>query len=108
MRFVIGYCMPIFEIKFCCLVIHVPISYVESSSFSFCHLHGLLVERSNKLHTTFCNDDVSHFKLFVDIVVNNVPLWIFRGSEDCSDHLMSLSMSQLQPIIRSLEISNCC
>ena len=101
------YCASIFEIRFCCLRIHIPISYIESSSFSFCRLHALLVEKSNKFHTTFCNNDNGDFKVFVDLVVSNVPLWIFRENEDCSDRLMSLSMSQLQPVVRSLEISNC-
>ena len=101
------YCASIFEIRFRCLRIHIPISYIESSSFSFCCLHALLVEKSNKFHTTFCNNDNGDFKVFVDLVVSNVPLWIFRENEDCSNRLMSLSMSQLRPVVRSLEISNC-
>ena len=102
------YCASIFEIRFCCLRIHIPISYIESASFSFCCLHKIFLERSKKMCSTFCGiDDVNYYEPFIDTVVANVPSWIFQECQDCSDCLMLLSMTQLQPVLQLLQISNC-
>ena len=60
------------------------------------------------MFSTFCGIDVNYYEQFIDAVVANVPSWIFRECQDCSDHLMSLSMTQLQPVLQLLQISNCC
>ena len=57
--------------------------------------------------STFCGIDVNYYEPFIDAVVANVPSWIFRERQDCSDRLMSLSMTQLQPVLQLLQISNC-
>ena len=55
-----------------------------------------------------CGIDVNYYEPFtIDAVVANVPSWIFRERQDCSDRLMSLSMTQLQPVLQLLQISNC-
>ena len=77
--------------------------------FSFCHLHEVLPERSIKIRSTFCSVDVDCYKPFIDAVVTNIPSWTFQGGEDdCTDRLMLLSMTQLQPVLRLLQILNCC
>ena len=102
------YFASIFEIRFCCLIIHILISYIKSVLFSFCRLHEVLLERSIKICSTFCSVDVDCYKPFIDAIVTNIPSWTFQGGEDdCTDCLMSLSMTQLQPVLRLLQILNC-
>ena len=75
------FCSDFFEIEFVQLHFRVPISYIESSTFSFCRLYHHLL--------TFT--DINHSSL----LVHHHPLWLQTMSEEFLTRLSVVSLSHL-------------
>ena len=91
----------IFDIKFCCMQIHIPFSYVKSSSFSFCRLHHLFVNRSI-LHATFDSvhfDAYSNLKMFSDIPENDMVNHLLMFSAMFGVLMTSMSLILITTIV---------
>ena len=81
-----------FEIEFLQLHFHVPISYIESSTFSFCGLYCRLL--------TFTDINPSHSS----ILVHHHPLWLQTTSEEFLTRLSVVSLSHLNDAMRPLKL----
>ena len=85
------FCSDFFEIEFVQLHFHVPISYIESSTFSFCGLYHCLL--------TFT--DINHSSS----LVHHHPLWLQAMPEEFLTHLSVVSLSHLNDAMCPLRLS---
>jgi hypothetical protein len=100
----VRYVAPMFEIRFCSVQIQVPILYIESSLFSFCRLHHLLLQLKSKLSCVYVRSGEN--AMYAEAVVFDAPPWLFQTDEEISMSLSALSVSQLHYVTQKLCISS--
>ena len=82
------------EVEFHHLHFCVPLSYVESSKFSFCGLYCHLVTFSGINHSS--------------LLVHHHPLWLHAMSNDFLTHLSVLPLSHLNDVMQPLKLFPLC
>ena len=87
-----------FWIKISSCFIHVPLSYVESPYFSFCHLYCRLLELVDNAVNVFNPSSIA----------SGLPLWLQREPDSALRFLSGLSFPLLVQLVHRLRINCVC
>ena len=93
-----------FDIKIQGVRFQVPLVFVESVSFSFCHLYRRILIQKFKISSLISND-VDLWTLDARKKNSEIPIWFVRDREVFSELLSSLSLSELHEVDHSLHLS---
>lgn len=95
-----------FDVVFHGVRLQVPLSYIESAFFSFCHLHQRLFASLAALQCSCAN--TGPYDMLAQTVRFELPIWLLQNEDIYLLSLSALPVSRLSNVVQRLRASHLC